>query len=143
MSPLVRGLNSVNQDRYQSVIVVRPDSPIRQIEDLRDKRFAFGDVTSSQGHIIPRIVLAEHGLGLKDLAAYEYMGSHWNCAKAVISGHSDACGMQDTLGIHLEESNQVRIIHRSEFYPSSGIAANKDVTHLPRLHRFFSFFKAC
>ncbi|NOQ23654.1 MAG: phosphate/phosphite/phosphonate ABC transporter substrate-binding protein [Candidatus Aegiribacteria sp.] len=125
--PLVHGLNAQGEARYQSVIIVPPDSPIRDIEDLRGRRFAFGSVTSTQGHLIPRIILAEHGLILDDLAAYEYTGSHQNCANAVSAGQFDAGGMQDILGMELAADGLVHIIYTSRHYPSSGIAANIDV----------------
>jgi phosphonate transport system substrate-binding protein len=125
--PLVRGLNSLGKAEYQSVIVVVPDSPLRKIEDLRGKRVAFGSTTSTQGHLIPRIILSEHGIELEDLTGHEFFGSHHDCANAVISHLADACGMQDTMGRELEKQGMVRIIHTSRYYPSSGIAANKDV----------------
>lgn len=125
--PLVRGLNALGKAEYQSLIVVAPDSPIRKIKDLRGKRFAFGSATSTQGHLIPRIVLSEHGIELKDLTGYEFFGSHYECANAVVSGLADACGMQDTMGRELDKHGLVRIIHTSRYYPSSGISANKDV----------------
>ncbi|MEA3225824.1 MAG: phosphate/phosphite/phosphonate ABC transporter substrate-binding protein [Planctomycetota bacterium] len=125
--PLVRGLNAEGRAGYQSVIVVASDSPIRKIKELRGKRFAFGCFTSTQGHLIPRIILAEHGVLVDDLAGYKYTGSHQNCANAVAAGRFDAGGMQDLLGRRLAEEGFVRIIHTSEFYPSSGIAANRDL----------------
>lgn len=126
--PLVHGLNEQGRAEYRSVIVAAPDSPIQRIEDLRGKRFAFGSVTSTQGHIIPRIVLAEHGLSLEDLVGYEYTGSHYNCATVVAAGRFDAGGMQDTLGLKLAKEGSIRIIYTSKFYPSSGITANKNVS---------------
>ena len=124
---LVRGLNAQGKAEYQSVIVTAPDSPIGKIEDLRGKRFAFGSITSTQGYLIPRIILARLDLTLTDLTGYEWTGSHQNCANAVISGHFDAGGMQDTMGRELAKAGIVRIIHTSDYYPSSGIVANKDV----------------
>ncbi len=124
---LVRGLNLLGKAEYQSVIVVQPDSPIRKIKDLRGKRFAFGNFTSTQGHLIPRIILARQSINLKDLASYEYTGSHHNCANAVISGRFDTCGMQDTMGKELARVGLIRILFTSTYYPSSGIAANNDV----------------
>ena len=125
--PLVRGLNAQGRAEYRSVIVVAPDSFVQTIEDLRGKRFAFGSITSTQGHLIPRIVLFQHGLTLDDLAAYEYTGSHHNCANAVTSGRFCAGGMQDTMGEALAAAGLLRIIYTSQYYPSSGIAANEDV----------------
>lgn len=124
---IVRGLNIYGKAEYQSMIIVSPNSRLRKINDLRGKRFAFGNITSTQGHIIPRIVLAEHGIELKDLGSYEYTGSHFKCANAVTSGRFDAGGIQDAMGRELEKKGLVRILHTSKYYPSSGIVANSDV----------------
>ena len=125
--PLVRGLNRFGKAEYQSVIVTAPNSPIQTIENLPGKRFAFGNYTSTQGHVIPRIILAKHGLGLDDFSYFDYTGGHHNCAMEVIAGNFDAGGMQDTLGREMAASGRLRILHTSEYYPSSCLAANKDV----------------
>ncbi len=121
------GVNTQGKSTYRSHIVVLPDSPLKKIEDLRGKRLAFGSMTSTQGYLIPRIMLQKNGLRLEDLATYSYTGSHQNCADAVLAKRTDACGMQDTLAEWLAEKGQVRILHRSEEYPSSGIVANASV----------------
>jgi len=125
--PLVRGLNSSGRAEYQSVIIVHPDSPIQNLDELRGKSFAFGSVTSTQGHLIPRILLAERNIYLDDFAKHEFTGSHQNCANAVASGRMDAGGMQDLLARRLAAEGFIRILHTSEFYPSSGIAVNPAV----------------
>jgi len=121
---LVRGVNSQGLAEYQSVLVVRPESAIERVSELRGRRMAFGPPNSTQGHLIPRIILKKHGLTLKDLAAYRYTDSHQACANAVISGKYDACGMQDTMGRSLANKGLVRILYTSDYFPSSGIAAN-------------------
>lgn len=128
--PVARGVNSQGRAEYQSVIFVPPDSPIMEIEDIRGKRFAFGSITSTQGHIIPRIALAENGIGLDDIACYEFTGSHRNCVNAVLAGRFDAGGMQDTMGKEMAAAGLIRIIYTSKYYPSSGIAAAKDISPL-------------
>ena len=125
--PIARGLNALGKAEYQSVIFVASKSPIRKIEDLRGKRFAFGSITSTQGHLIPRIILVQHGITLRDLAYYNYTGSHRNCANEVTSSRFDAGGIQDTMGKEMAEMGLIRIIYTSKYYPSSGIAANKDL----------------
>jgi phosphonate transport system substrate-binding protein len=125
--PLLHGLNADGRSEYQSVIVVAPGSSIQRIEDLRGRRFAFGDITSTQGHLIPRIMLAEKGIWITDLAEYEFTGSHYNCVNAVVSGGFDAGGVQDMLGRRMAAEGLLRILTTSDFYPSSGIAANRDV----------------
>lgn len=126
--PLVRGLNKNDKAEYQSVLITKVDSPIQEIKDVKGKTFAFASRTSTQGHLIPRIILAQHGVTLDNLAAYDWTGSHQMCANAVASGRFDAGGMQDVLGRELAKAGIIRIFHTSKFYPSSGIVANKQVS---------------
>ncbi len=124
---LVRGINQQDKAEYQSVFVVRPDSSIRNINDINGRKLAFGRRDSTQGHLIPRIMLMENGIHLNSLRSYGYMGSHQNCVEAVVSGRYDVCGMQDQLAKKLASEGQVKIIYSSRYYPSSGIVANKSV----------------
>lgn len=128
VKPLVRGLNTADKAEYRSMIIVKPNSRLRKLTDLKGKNVAFGSITSTQGHLIPRIELSKNKLLLSDLASYEYTGSHQKCADAVISGRFDACGLQDTMAKELEQRGIVHIISRSDYYPSSGIAANKNIS---------------
>lgn len=125
--PIVHGVNKLGKAEYRSMMVVRRDSTLRKLSELRGRRFAFGSITSTQGHLIPRIILAQQGISLPDLSKYEYTGSHQKCAEAVISGRFDVCGMQDTMAKSLAEKKLVRLLYKSAYFPSSGIAANKDV----------------
>jgi len=124
---LARGVNQRGKAEYRSMIVVSPDSAIKTLNDLRGKSFAFGSVSSTQGHLIPRITLSQNGIELSDLAVYGYTGSHRDCANSVIKGTFSACGMQDTMAESLEEEGALKILHVSPYYPSSGIAANQNV----------------
>lgn len=124
---LVRGLNAEGQSEYRSLIITRTDSQVHSLADLKGRSMAFGPPTSTQGHLIPRIMLAEVGIELKDLKAYDHTHSHAETANAVMSGRFDAGGIQDTLGQALAAKGLVRVIAVSRYYPSSGIAVNKDV----------------
>ena len=125
--PLVRGVNIKGESQYRAVIVVDFNSPIKKISQLKGKRFAFGSQYSTQGYLIPRLMLLKHGIRLDDLEFYSFTGSHQACAEAVVSKLYDACGMQDTLAQSLAEQGLVRILASSDYYPSSGIAATADV----------------
>jgi len=125
--PLARGLNNNNKAEYRSFIVIANNSKITSIADLKRKRFAFGSKTSTQGHLIPRIILSNAGLTLKDFQSYIYTGSHSKCAQAVIERNVDACGMQDTLALELAKQGKLKILHKSSYYPSSGIVAKGDL----------------
>ena len=125
--PLVRGLNEQDKAAYRSFFVVRADSQISTVEEMKGQRLALGSRSSTQGHLIPRIILKEEGLTLSDFKKVSYTGSHMNCAETVITNGADICGMQDTLAASYENKGQLKIIHKSEFYPSSGIVANQQV----------------
>ena len=125
--PLVRGLNSENKAEYQSVFVVATKSKIKSLNNISNKHLAFGSRDSTQGHLIPRIVLSQNKLALESFASYTYTGSHQNCANTVISAKADVCAMQDTMAKNMAKQGLLRIIHTSSYYPSSGIAASRDV----------------
>ena len=125
--PLARGLNKSNRAEYQSVIVVHPESPINSLTELKGARFAFGSNSSTQGYVIPLMILKDSGITLGNFASAKFTGSHHNCAQAVISKNADACGMQDTMGQGLAAKQFVRIIHTSNFFPSSGIIASAEL----------------
>ena len=125
--PLVRGLNAEGEPGYRAYLVTLPDSPLQGISSLRGKRLALGSRTSTQGYLIPRIMLAQAGLALDDLASYRFTGSHRACAEAVVSGEADACGLQDNLARRLIASGDLRALAISEVFPSSGIFVSPQV----------------
>lgn len=125
---LLRGLNADKIPSYRSVIFTSPDSNIHRIADVQGRRFAFGSESSTQGYLIPRRMLDVEGISLNDLKEYLYTGSHQATVDAVLSGRADAGAAQDTLVMALAREKKVMIVKTSEYYPSSGIAYNKNVT---------------
>lgn len=115
-----------------SVIVVRNNSPIRSIEDLRSKTVAVGASDSPQATLIPLLHLAEAGLEPeKDFAVRlfdvlvgkhgDHIGGERHAAKALIDGTVDAACMID--GNHLLfsregtlPSNSTRILAQTGEY---------------------------
>lgn len=125
---LVKGMDQNKKEGYRAAIIVKKDSPIKNISMLKGKSFAFGSKYSTQGYLIPRYMLEKENVLLSDLKKYSFTGSHWNCARAVIRGDATAGGIQDTLAFRLEKDGYIRIIAVSDYYPRSGIAVNKDVS---------------
>ena len=119
---LVTGITEDGTSSYRAMIVTQPGSPIKSIQDLRGRTLAFGSRTSTQGYLIPRIMLAQAGLNLSDLASFESFQSHADAANAVISGQFDAAALQDTLAEKLAAQGLVRIVATSDYYPCSGIS---------------------
>lgn len=121
---IARGITEQGKAEYRALIITSANSNIKSIRDLKGKSFAFGSDTSTQGHLIPRIMLYQAGINLTDLAGYTYAGSHFDTANAVISGRYAAGGIQDTLGRELANKGLVRVLAESEEFPSSTISVS-------------------
>ncbi|MEW6600004.1 MAG: PhnD/SsuA/transferrin family substrate-binding protein [Nitrospirota bacterium] len=124
---LVSGVNRDGDPKYQSAIFTKPESDIKVLQDLKGRCFAFGSHMSAEGHLIPRNMLEDAGIPLKDLGNYIYTGSHINTARSVLNGECDAGGIQDSLAKRLAGEGKIRIIKMSEPFPGSIIAYNSGV----------------
>ncbi|MBI2198284.1 MAG: putative selenate ABC transporter substrate-binding protein [Candidatus Rokubacteria bacterium] len=77
--------------KFKSVFVARPGSGIKGLEDLRGKTFAFGSVSSTSGHLMPRYFLLQARITPeKDLKQVAFSGAHDATALWVESGKVDA-----------------------------------------------------
>src|SRR5688572_18469884 len=76
---------------YYAAIIVRADSGINNIEDLRGKSFAFGDPLSTTGNVIPRQMFKARGIDpVRDFKQVLYSGGHDATVLAVLNGKVDA-----------------------------------------------------
>jgi phosphonate transport system substrate-binding protein len=76
---------------YRGEIIVRNDSGINTIEDLKGKKFAFVEAASASGHLYAKALLREHGIDVgseKDTVLFT--GSHPSVVQAVMQGTVDA-----------------------------------------------------
>jgi phosphonate transport system substrate-binding protein len=87
-----------------SVIVTGAGSGIRSVADIRGHSFAFGDPHSTSSHIVPRAMLLEEGIDVKDLLYFNYLGHHDDVAKAVLNGDFDAGGIMESTAEKFRES---------------------------------------
>ena len=83
----------VQRDRdqnFHSVFVTQPKSPINALGDLKGHSFAFGDVNSTSGHLMPEFYLREAGVDPEVIAKALYTGGHDATLLAVANGKVDA-----------------------------------------------------
>ncbi len=93
--PLLARLEIKGSPLFQGVIVTKKSSSIHSIKDLNGKRFAFGDPNSTMSHIVPLIVLDDHGINLHDLAKHSFLHGHRNVALGVLMGDFDAGAIKE------------------------------------------------
>jgi phosphonate transport system substrate-binding protein len=87
--PLGR-LSFSGKDTFQGAIVVRQDSPLQSLHELAGKNFAFGDPNSTLSSLVPRRMLQDAGVDLRNLAGFSNLTNHHNVALAVLLGKYDA-----------------------------------------------------
>ena len=76
---------------FKSVFVARPGSGITRLADLKGRTFAFGSVSSTSGHLMPRYFLLQAGVTPeKDLKRVAFSGAHDATALWVASGKVEA-----------------------------------------------------
>ncbi|MFQ5693083.1 MAG: phosphate/phosphite/phosphonate ABC transporter substrate-binding protein, partial [Nitrospinota bacterium] len=72
--PLVMRLADAN---FHSKFIARRDSGIESLADLKGKTFAFGSVSSTSGHLMPRFFLQKSGIiPERDFAKFSFSGAH-------------------------------------------------------------------
>jgi phosphonate transport system substrate-binding protein len=109
------------QPYFRLVIVVRADSSVTTLEDLRGKSFAFGDKAA----LLQRAVVVGAGLPLDTLGEYKFLNHYENVVRGVLSGDFDAGIILDSTA-HNWQDKGLRIIHTSpELPPYSIVVSNK------------------
>ena len=96
-------LRTAGKASYESWIMVRADSPVHKLTDLRGTRFGFGDPFSSSSHIVPRAMLVDAGLEPGKDFRCVYYAHHESAAQAVLTGDVEACGLRDIVGAKFRE----------------------------------------
>jgi ABC-type phosphate/phosphonate transport system substrate-binding protein len=82
---------------FKGVICVKTNGPIRRVEELKGKTFAFGSKRSTIGRYLAQLYLAHAGIHASDLRAYAYLGRHDRVGEAVGSGQFDAGALEETI----------------------------------------------
>jgi phosphonate transport system substrate-binding protein len=111
--PLVTEVDrETDTPRYYSAIIVRADSPIKTVAEIKGKKFAFGDINSTSGSLYPRLMLERAGAaGLKDFEdprRFIYTGGHDATTLAVVNGTVDAGGVEKRIMQRLIDAGTVK-----------------------------------
>ena len=79
---------------YKSVVIANTASGINTIEDIKGKTVAYGDPASTSSHLIPKSILAAHGLKVDHNDYKEvFLGAHDAVAVNVQNGNAQAGGL--------------------------------------------------
>lgn len=109
---LIGVLSMAGETRQSAVVVVRRDSHIKRLNDLRGKTVMFGPDSSLTKWIAAKLLFADHGINIdKDLAAYSHGGSCEDIAFNVYLKSIDAGVIcEHFLGEHEEKQRELGVI---------------------------------
>jgi phosphonate transport system substrate-binding protein len=127
---------------YDSLFVVKKDSTIAKLSDLKGKKMAFTSQTSTSGYLMPFSRLVREGQLAKpqDLDKYFsnvfYAGGYDKALQAVLKGQTDAAAFSDYVieGKKADiygtrsERDQLRVLARTPGVPTHLIAVKSDLS---------------
>ncbi|RCJ21668.1 phosphonate ABC transporter substrate-binding protein [Nostoc sp. ATCC 43529] len=92
IEPLVTAIDKhTGEPWYRACIIVKQDSPIKTLKDLKGKRIAFVDKLSTSGYLMPLATFKKLGIDYKrDFYQVIYTGSHNKSLNALEDGIVDA-----------------------------------------------------
>jgi phosphonate transport system substrate-binding protein len=83
--------------KFHALFITQAGSPIKDLKDLKGKSFAFGDINSTSGHLMPYLAMQKAGIDADKDIKFRYTGSHAATVKAVESGAVDAGACDETV----------------------------------------------
>jgi phosphonate transport system substrate-binding protein len=118
---------------FHSLFITGADSSIKSLADLKGKQFAFGDINSTSGHLIPYLEMKQAGINVDNDLKFRYSGSHPATAKAVESGAVDAGALDETVFNSMIaegklDKSKVRVFYTSKPFVDYVWVARKDVS---------------
>jgi phosphonate transport system substrate-binding protein len=121
------------EDSYLGTILVQASSPIKDLKDLKGKKFAFVDPVSTSGYIYPSALLLKNGIDPKKDLTATFAGGHDSAALAVYQGNADAAATFEDAPAQLLKSRfpdvdeKLRVLAKTDPIPNDTIAFRKDL----------------
>lgn len=119
-------------DYYRSQIVVRKDSNINHLKDLKDKKIALQDVESTSGYIYPLASLMEKGIKKSDIQIQQVKG-HDQGLIALLNHDVEAVATYQDARADLKKDNpdiyqETKVIYRTKKIPNDTISVRNDMS---------------
>jgi len=119
-------------DFYKAMLVVKADSPIKSVADLKGKKIGWQGVTSAAGYVYPGYVLKKAGVDpVKDVTGVQFQG-HDKAIIALLNGQVDAVGVFQDIRANMTKDypdvfKQTRVLAFSDKIPNDTIAVRSDM----------------
>jgi len=114
--PLVQRERDQN---FHSVFITQPGSGINSLADLKGHTFAFGDVNSTSGHLMPAYYMRAAHVDPNLIAKALYTGGHDATALAVANRKVDAGAMDELVLGNMMKTDKIKRDQVKVFYTTA------------------------
>jgi len=128
LQPLALAAEKKGGSKFRGIFVVRKDSGMQDLKDLKGKRLIFVEKDSLAGYFAQALFLKKHGLDPKtDVVTLPFAKKHDNVTMAVFNKAADAGGIRED---DLEKMkgkvdlSQLKILAYTEYFPNWPLAAS-------------------
>jgi len=134
VSVLARPINLDGRSTYHGMIMVRADSGIEGIEQMRGRRFVFVDKATTAGYLLPLDYFITHGV--RDYESYfgetYFAGTHEDAIYDVVNRKADMGAAKNTVfdrlvAVDQELRTELKILARSPEVPENALALRREV----------------
>lgn len=119
--------------QFHSLIIANTSKSIYSLSDLRGKQFAYGDTSSTSGHVIPYLEMKHAGLNPDTDLEARYSGEHSATVKLVEMGIVDAGAVDESVFNAMikdgrADRNRLRVIYTSKPFVDYVYVARKGMS---------------
>ena len=122
IEPLALSSEVKSGTRLRGIIIVRKDSGISKLQDLKGRKISFVEEDSPAGHLFQKLLLSRAGLNVdKDIIALPYAKTHENVVMAVFNKTADAGAVREEQLDKMKGSldvSQLKIVGYTDYFPN-------------------------
>lgn len=129
---ILTAINKSGEAKYRAQFMVRKDSGIRNFQDIKGKRVAFVDPSSTSGYLFPGAHLINEGIDLEKDIDYLYSGGHDKSLQLLLNGDVDvAITFVDARERYKDEfptaMDETEILGYTEYIPNISVTTRGDM----------------
>ncbi|GAA3402689.1 phosphate/phosphite/phosphonate ABC transporter substrate-binding protein [Paenibacillus hodogayensis] len=120
-------------DSYKAMIVVKADSPIKEIKDLKGKKIGWQGTTSAAGYTYPALLMKKNGVDpVSDVTGVQFQG-HDKAVIALLNGQVDAVAVFQDIRAQMQKDvpdvmQKTRVLSFTDKIPNDTIAVRPDMS---------------
>ncbi len=124
LQAILKPLNDNGEPYFRSALIVKSESGIFMVEDLRGKKIALPAAEAFSGNWLQKILFKKFGLAEKDLKEIKHFAYHNSVARQVLMGNYDAGVVKDRIAREYAGKG-IRVVIYSEPVPGSPLVISE------------------